>query len=218
MVNPDGSLTITADAGHAFGNGQTVLTYPVPTDSNQPCIEEAPEVPVIDECGPGNAVYGTVPSGPWTSVVNPDGSLTITASSGHAFGNGQTVITLPVPTDSLQPCPVSPPEVLPAEVRVVKARAKHIDKCGRASDLFKVSKRAGVVYKVNGKVVRQGVWLKARTLKGIGARPVARSYRIVVRAQSADAGYRLEGKHVWRMRFSTRPCAKAPEIAPDTGS
>jgi hypothetical protein len=217
VVNPDGSLTITADAGHVFTNGQTVLTYPVPADSNQPCVEAAPQVPVVDECGPGNAHYGTVPSGPWTSVVNPDGSLTITAHPGHSFGNGQTVITLPTPTDTQQPCPVSPPEVLPAEVRVVKAKAKHLDKCGRASDLFKVSKRSGVVYKVDGQVVRQGVWLKARTLKGIGAK-VARSYTITVRAQSADATYRLEGKQVWRMTFSTRPCAKAPEIAPHTGS
>ena len=107
--------------------------------------------------------------------------------------------------------------MLPAEVRVVKAKAKHLDKCGRASDLFKVSKRSGVVYKVDGQVIRQGVWLKARTLKGIGAK-VARSYTITVRAQSADATYRLEGKQVWRMTFSTRPCAKAPEIAPHTGS
>ena len=217
VVNPDGSLTITADAGHVFPNGQTVLTYPVPADSNQPCVEAAPQVPVVDECGPGNAHYGTVPSGPWTSVVNPDGSLTITANPGHSFGNGQTAITLPTPTDTQQPCPVSPPEVLPAEVRVVKAKAKHLDKCGRASDLFKVSKRSGVVYKVDGQVIRQGVWLKARTLKAIGAK-VARSYTITVRAQSADATYRLEGKQVWRMTFSTRPCAKAPEIAPHTGS
>ncbi len=91
---------------------------------------------MIDDCGPGNAHYGTVPSGPWTSVVNPDGSLTITANPGHSFGNGQTAITLPTPTDTQQPCPVSPPEVLPAEVRVVKAKAKQLDKCGRASDLW----------------------------------------------------------------------------------
>ena len=135
----------------------------------------------------------------------------------HAFGNGQTVITLPAPTDTDQPCPVSPPEVLPAEVRVVKANAKHLDKCGRASDLLKVAKRAGVVYKVNGTVLRQGVWLKARTLKAVNAR-AARSYRVTVRAESADATYRLRGKQVWRMTFSTKPCAKAPEIAPHTGS
>jgi hypothetical protein len=217
VLNPNGSLTITANPGYVFTTGQTVITYPRPTDSNQPCVAAAPQVPVVDDCGPGNAHYGTVPSGPWTSVLNPDGSLTITANPGHSFGNGQSVITLPVPTDTQQPCPVSPPEVLPAEVRVVKAQAKHIDKCGRASDLFKVSKRAGVVYKVNGKVVRQGVWLKARTLKGLGAK-VARSYTVTVRAESADATYRLRGKQVWRMTFSTKPCAKAPEISPHTGS
>ena len=217
VLNSDGSLTITADEGHVFTNGQTVLTYPVPTDSNEPCVESAPEVPVIDDCGPGNAHYGTVPSGPWTSVLNPNGSLTITANPGHSFGNGQTVITLPVPTDTQQPCPVSPPEVLPAEVRVVKAKAKQIDKCGTRSDLFKVSKRAGVVYTVNGTVLHQGVWLKARTLKRVDAKG-KRPYSVTVRAQSADATYRLEGKQVWRLSFSTKPCAKAPEIAPHTGS
>jgi hypothetical protein len=206
VLNPDGSLTITADQGHVFTNGQTVITYPVPTDSNAPCVESAPQVPVIDDCGPGNAHYGAVPSGPWTAFLNPNGSLTITANPGHSFGNGQTVITLPVPADTQQPCPVSPPEVLPAEVRVVKAKAKQIDKCGTRSDLYKVSKRAGVVYTVNGSVLRQGVWLKAHTRT------------VTVRAQSADATYRLEGKQVWRLSFSTKPCAKAPEIAPHTGA
>lgn len=215
VLNPNGTLTITANQGYVFSNGQTSITYPAPTDSNQPCVTGAPTVPVVDECGPGNAHYGTVPTGPWTSVLNPDGTLTITANPGHAFGNGQTVITLPVPTDSNQAC--AEPEVLPAQVKVVKAMAKHIDKCGRASDLFKVSKRPGVVYTVNGTVVRQGVWLKARTLKGIGAR-VARPYTITVRARSADATYRLEGRQSWRMTFSTKPCAKAPEVAPHTGS
>ena len=62
----------------------------------------------------------------------------------------------------------------------------------RAGDLLKVSKRAGVVYTVNGKVIRQGVWLHARTLKAVDARAAraartARTYRVTVRAQSADA-------------------------------
>lgn len=56
---------------------------------------ERPTVPVIDDCGPGNARFGTVPSGPWTSVLNPDGSLTSTANSGYAFPDGKTGYTLP---------------------------------------------------------------------------------------------------------------------------
>lgn len=176
-----------------------------------------PTVPVVDDCGPGNAHFGQVPTGPWTSTTNPDGSLTITANQGYSFGNGQTSVTYPKPTDSNQACPVvtppvvtppvvSPPEVLPAEVRVVRARARHIDKCGRASDLFKVSRRSGVVYKADGKVLREGVWIKARTRS------------VTVRAHAVDATYLLEGKQVWRMTFSRKPCAQAPEIAPHTGS
>ena len=42
----------------------------------------APTVSVVDACGPGNAHYGTVPTGPWTSVANANGSLTITAGQG----------------------------------------------------------------------------------------------------------------------------------------
>jgi hypothetical protein len=61
------------------------------------------------------------------------------------------------------------------------------------------------------------VWLHARTLKAVNAR-TPRSYRVTVRAQAADATYLLEGKQVWRMTFSTKRCAKAPEVAPHTGS
>ena len=64
-------------------------------------------MPVIDDVRPAaTARFGTVPSGPWTSVLNPDGSLTIKANSGYAFPDGKTSYTLPKPTDSNKPCPV----------------------------------------------------------------------------------------------------------------
>ena len=56
----------------------------------------------------------------------------------------------------------------------MRATARSIDKCGRASDLFKVAKRSGVVYKADGKVLRQGVWIKATHPHGHGPRPVRR--------------------------------------------
>jgi hypothetical protein len=180
---------------------------------------EAPSIPVVDECGPGNAHYGQVPTGPWTSTTNPDGSVTVTTTPGHQFPNGQTSITYPTPADSNQPCPtppvtppvvtppvVTPPEVLPAEVRVVKPRARKLDKCGTRSDLFKVARRDGVVYTSRGKVLRQGTWLKAN------------GRTVIVRAVAADDTFRLEGKRVWKMTFKTRRCAGAPEIAPNTGA
>ncbi len=116
VLNPDGSLTITANSGYTFPNGQKSITKPKPTDSNAPCPVAVPTVPVIDDCGPGNAHYGTVPSGPWTSVLNPDGSLTITANSGYTFPNGQKSITKPKPTDSNVPCPVVTPPVVTRRV------------------------------------------------------------------------------------------------------
>jgi hypothetical protein len=180
---------------------------------------DAPSIPVVDACGPGNAHYGQVPSGPWTSTTNPDGSVTVTTTPGHQFPNGQTSITYPVPADSNQPCPTppvvtppvtppvtTPPEVLPAEVRVVSANARKIDKCGRASDLFKVVRSRGVVYRANGTVVRQGAWIKAEKRS------------VTVRALPADETFRLRGKQVWRMTFTNKPCARAPQVAPDTGA
>ncbi len=185
----------------------------------------APTVPVIDDCGPGNARFGDVPAGPWTSKVNPDGSLTVTANAGYTFPNNQTSVTYPTPTDSNVACPtpptttppvvtppvvtppvVTPPEVLPAQVLVVKAGARRLDKCGRQGDLFKVTKKAGVVYTAKGKVLRQGVWLKAHTRT------------VTVRATAADATYRLQGKSVWKLSFTRKACAQAPEVAPHTGA
>jgi hypothetical protein len=178
----------------------------------------APTVPVIDECGPGNARYGAVPTGPWTSKINADGSITVTANAGYSFPDGKTSVTFPAPTDSNQPCPappvvtpvvppvVAPPQVLPAEARVARGAARSIDKCGRAGDLYQVGQRKGVVYTLRGTVLREGVWLRAKTRS------------IVVRASAANTTYRLEGKQVWRMKFTNRPCAKPPVIAPNTGA
>jgi hypothetical protein len=214
-TKPTADVTLTLTAEWDTGDTSTDSgTVPLASFSDN-CVVKTltpPTVPVVDDCGPGNAHYGTVPSGPWTATTNPDGSLTLTATPGNVFPNGQTSITLPAPVDSLAPCPVAappvvvPPEVLPAEVRVVTAKARHIDKCGRTSDMYKVAKRPGVVYRAGGKVLREGRWLKA-------------THRTVtVRAKAADATFRLTGKSVWRMSFSNRPCAQAPEIAPDTGA
>ncbi|MFC7363115.1 hypothetical protein [Nocardioides astragali] len=224
-TKPASPLTLTLAA--KWSNNATATnsgSIPVASFSDSCAVKTVtpPTVPVVDECGPGNAHYGQVPSGPWTSTSHPDGSLTITADPGYSFGNGQTSITHPVPTDSNQPCPVvtppvvtppvvtppvvAAPEVLPGEVRVVKAEARQIDKCGRASDLFKVAKRSGVVYEAGGKVLRQGVWLRATTRS------------VTVRAEAADPTVELRGKQVWKMTFTRKPCAQAPEIAPNTGS
>lgn len=211
----NGSAIYSTNSGEIpvteFADGCNVTTVTPPT------------VPVIDECGPGNARFGVVPSGPWTSTANPDGSLTITANQGYAFPGGKTSLTYPAPTDSNEACPtppttqpptppvvtppvVAPPEVLPAEVRVVQAGARWIDKCGSSSDLYKVAKREGVVYKADGKVLRQGVWLRARTRS------------LTIRATAADATYTLQGKRTWKLAFATKACAPAPQVSPNTGS
>ncbi len=227
-TKPTGPLTLTLSARWTNGATNTSSGVTPLAEFEDGCnvtTVQPPTIPVIDDCGPGNAHYGQVPSGPWTSVTNPDGSVTVTANPGNQFPGGQTSATYPAPSDSNEPCPtppvvtppvvnppvvtppvVTPPEVLPAEARVVSARARRIDKCGTRGDVYKVVKRSGVVYTSKGKVLRQGVWLKA------GAK------RVTVRAHAADASYRLQGKQVWKMTFRTRPCANAPEVAPSTGA
>jgi len=222
------NLTVTGkwvrDGSNIYStNGDSVEVSEF-SDSCNVTTVTAPTVPVVDDCGPGNARFGDVPTGPWTSKLNPDGSLTVTANPGYTFPNGQKSITYPKPVDSNVACPtppvtppvvtppvvtppvVTPPEVLPAQVLVVQAGARRLDKCGRQGDLFKVTKRSGVVYTAKGKVLRQGVWLKARTRT------------VTVRARAADATYQLRGKSVWKLSFTRKACAQAPEVAPNTGA
>jgi hypothetical protein len=230
-TKPTSPLTLTLSAKWTNGATNTSSGSIAVSKFQDGCnvtTVQPPTIPVIDDCGPGNAHFGQVPSGPWTSTTHPDGSVTVTATTGHQFPGGQTSVTYPAPTDSGEPCPtppvvppveppvvtppvvqppvVTPPEVLPAEARAVSARARKIDKCGTRGDVYKVVKRSGVVYTSKGKELRQGVWLKAR------------GKRVTVRAHAADASYRLQGKQVWKMSFRTRPCASAPEVAPSTGA
>lgn len=219
-AKPSSGLTLTITGkwtnGESTTNSGSIASSSF-SDSCAVTTVATPSVPMVDDCGPGNAVYGAVPSGPWTSVVNPDGSLTIIANQGYTFPNGQTSVTYPQPTDSNVACPTPPPpvvtppvvtpaEVLPAQVRVVRAAARSIDKCGSRSDLFKVARRSGVIYRSNGKVLREGVWLKARNRS------------VTVRATAADATFQLRGKATWRLTFTRKVCAPAPEVAPNTGA
>lgn len=227
VAKPTADVTLRLDAKWDNGNTNTSYGTIAQATFSDDCVVKTvqpPTIPVVDDCGPGNAHYGQVPPGPWTSVTNPGGSVTVTTTAGNQFPNGATSITYPAPADSNAPCPtppvvppvepppvvtppvVAPPEVLPAEARVVSARARKIDKCGTRGDVYKVVKRSGVVYTSKGKVLRQGVWLKA------GAK------RVTIRAHAADASYRLQGKQAWTMTFRTRPCAAAPEVAPSTGA
>lgn len=88
-----------------------------------------PSVPVLDPCGLANAVYGTVPTGDYTHVVNPDGSITFTANAGFIFTGSLSMITLPAPTDSGTLCPVIPTVIQVPTVPVV-------DPCGLANAVY----------------------------------------------------------------------------------
>ena len=92
-LNYDG---VNSDVPWTKVDGSCISTVAVPT------------VPVLDECGPGNAVFGTVPPGPWSVVNNTDGSITINANAGINFLGGVTSVTQPAPVDSNEACPVPP--------------------------------------------------------------------------------------------------------------
>ncbi|WP_161605469.1 LPXTG cell wall anchor domain-containing protein [Pimelobacter simplex] len=82
-----------------------------------------PVVPVTDECGPGNAVYGEIPVGNYTAVRNPDGSITLTADAGYLFFGGTKTVTLPVPVETNTAACPEPAEIAPPDLDV-------IDECG----------------------------------------------------------------------------------------
>ncbi|MBM7518472.1 hypothetical protein [Nocardioides nitrophenolicus] len=178
VLNPNGSVTITAGPNTTFPGGDTEVTLPKPTETNTtacpkkivvckyvstppgvldhiiivsvnaaqwpdntsfpvpfndeqnsiairfaepneqahdvdvaecPSAATVPTVPKIDPCGPGNAVFGAVPQGPWTVTSNPDGSITLTATGNAYFPNMQKQVTIPAPTDSGIACIVVPP-------------------------------------------------------------------------------------------------------------
>ena len=90
MTNPDGSLTITANQGYQFPGGKKSVTYPEPTDSNEPCPGSSGD----DRAGhrrlrARQRPLRSDPHGPWTATVNPDRSLTVTAARATSSPTGR---------------------------------------------------------------------------------------------------------------------------------
>jgi len=201
VLEADGDLVAKTTPGYVFENGQTEINFGKAVDSNEPCpstVVQPPTVPVVDDCGPGNAHLGPVPAGPWTSVVNPDGSVTITANPGNTFPNGPSV-TVPAPVDSNVACPV-PPQPKPKKV---KGAVKKIDKC-ESYNFFYAKKVRGLHYVVKGKVVREGVWIRTH------------GKRLVVRIVADSDKYVNVGKKKIVLKFpNTRNCE--PIVTPPTG-
>ncbi|MDQ6526219.1 hypothetical protein RB608_21550 [Nocardioides sp. LHD-245] len=115
--NNDGSLTLTATTGHTFPGNRPTHGYPTPVETNTtPCDDDTPPenpvveivpptIPVIDPCGTGNATYGTVPTGNYTTTRNNDGSLTLTATTGHTFPGDRPTHGYPTPVETnTTPC------------------------------------------------------------------------------------------------------------------
>lgn len=100
----NGHLIATTTADYEFPDGSTTKDYGLAIDSNVLCAVSLPTVPIVDACGPNNAVYGDVPEGKYTYVRNTDGSITFTAAADYTFSDGKTA-TLAAPTDSNTACP-----------------------------------------------------------------------------------------------------------------
>ena len=116
---PEG-VFVWGDEGQADGLSFNSVTVK-DCSTQHPTEIPVPTVPVIDECGSGNAHYGDVPSGNYTVVRNEDGSITLTAKDGYIFPNGQESVTLPKPVEkNTQPCPVIAPKAsLSSECEIV---------------------------------------------------------------------------------------------------
>ena len=70
MTKPVSAVTLTLSARWSNGVTQTSSgSIPASSFADKCSTKKvsAPTVPVVDDCGPGNAHYGTVPAGPWTS-------------------------------------------------------------------------------------------------------------------------------------------------------
>ncbi len=114
--NPDGSITLTAVAPATFPGGAPAYLYLPPVETNTaacppgPAEITPPVVDLLDPCGTGNAAYGPVPASPdYTTVLNGDGSITLTAVAPATFPGGAPTHTFPVPVETVTaPCPVDP--------------------------------------------------------------------------------------------------------------
>lgn len=90
-------------------------------------------------------------------------------------------------------------------VNETRGAVKKLDKCRTKGDRFAVRQERGLIYKVNGKVVREGVWLKTH-----GA------LKVVVRAFPASDKWKNVGPKKWVLRYTNKPC-HTPHNPPPAG-
>jgi hypothetical protein len=152
VVKVGTTFHLTAKEGYIFNGGYSTVTLYAPDDENIDCpptVIYVPTVPVVVTCGPNNDVYGTVPSGHYTSRANVNGSVTLTAMQGYVFAGGETVVTLPAPHDYNTMCP--PKVIYPPAVHAYVVCGPHNDEYSvEASDKYTVV-REGNTFKVTAK-------------------------------------------------------------------
>jgi hypothetical protein len=197
-----GTLTVTAYALPGFVlTGTTSWTHTFDVTPCPSCLTKVTpgEVKFADACGTDHDTY-TIPTK--TGVVyrvgnqvvpagtyNGTGTVTVTAVALPGFDlNGTTSWSN---TFDATPCPT---EGTTEPVVFTEA-------CGTANDTYTIPSKAGVVYKVNGKVVTAG------TYAGTGT--------VTVTAEAAP-GYILSGDTTWTHDFTNEACPVIPQVLGDS--
>lgn len=117
----NGDLTVAPKVGYVFTGTSQLITFTLPADSNEPCIETItpPGAPdTLDPCNePGvtSNISFVIPAD--TATLNweagPDGSATVAPQSGYQFSGGSQLISFPLPADSGEECVLGVEQVRP---------------------------------------------------------------------------------------------------------
>lgn len=207
----DYSVTATANSGHAFDDGSSTRTFTgtlggkLDPNTNEGCRPPAPE-PKVDHAAATRTTCAGVEYREWNSESHP-----VWNSDTRSWGWSEPVKTNDTgwrkdrdltPAEQQQLGCVAPPAPQPI---TVKGKVKKLDKCG-SNNFFFAKEVAGLHYVLKGKVVREGVWIKAK----------AKKVRIKLVADSSR--YVVTGKKAFVLKFpNQRPCSSAPHKSPPTG-
>ena len=109
FVDAQDSVAIRYAVGNEQPGNEQLVNCPGfdPGDPDpDPIVVDAPDLDVIDPCGPNNAEYEALAATDEFGVtVNDDGSVTLTAKTGFVFDGDEPTFTYPAPVDTNVACP-----------------------------------------------------------------------------------------------------------------
>ena len=203
-----GAYTVTATAtdGHLFADGSRSRTFTGTLGgrrTGQTCAGPAPaaEHQVRNVSQAPDCATRTTTS--W-SEERSRGSVWSDADNRYLPGSWTAWTEVPGSKKSVAATPQQCPRPPSAPVRV-RGAVKKLAKCGR-NDFLYLKPVVGGVYRINGKPVKQGTWIKER-------KQVVR-----ITFDATGSAYRVVGKRVFTVRYpKTGACGAPPSKSPHTG-